>query len=193
MPVLGDIMDKIIFLDIDGVLNDNTINGYLNRCVDCFKKYISDEDIKIVIISSLQGTGTVKKRQKLENSLNEVGIKVDDFIDPNFKGNLGDVSLSNRVLGIIDYLKDHSDSEYVILDDEYKNDYKMLGLNHLEVDMWTGLEDKSLEKISFKKVNLNILNRVNYGYRELGEYELVTNNLVKTLKKVLEKQEDSKK
>ena len=193
MPVLGDIMEKIIFLDIDGVLNDNTVNGYLNRCVDCLKKYISDKDIKIVIISSLQSTGTVKKRQKLEKSLGEVGIKIDDFIDPNFKGNLGGVSLSNRVLGIIDYLKEHSSSEYVILDDEYKNDYKMLGLNHLEVDMWTGLDDKSIEKISFKKVNLDILNRVNYSYRELGDYELATNNLIMTLKRVLKKQEDIKK
>ena len=125
--------------------------------------------------------------------MGEVGIKIDDFIDPNFKGNLGGVSLSNRVLGIIDYLKEHSNSEYVILDDEYKNDYKMLGLNHLEVDMWTGLEDKSLERISFKKVNLDILNRVNYSYRELGDYELATNNLIKTLKRVLKKQGDIKK
>lgn len=186
-------MEKIIFLDIDGVLNDNTVNGYLDRCVDCLKEIVDKNNGKIVIISSLQGTGTIVKRKRLENSLKEVGIIVDDFIDPNFKGDLGKISLSSRVLGIVDYLKRHNSSEYVILDDEYANDYKMLCLNHYETGMWIGLKKEDVDKISFKEINFNTLNRVNYCYRELGAYELATNNLVKTLKKVLEEQETSKK
>ena len=53
--------------------------------------------------------------------------------------------------------------------------------------MWVGLREKDKDKLSFKSVNLNTLNRVTYRYRELGEYEKSVNNLVGVLKKVLEK------
>ena len=129
MPDLGDFMDKIIFLDIDGVLNDNTVNGYLERCVNCLKSLIDRTNSKVVIISSLQGSGTIEKRRRLSEKLNSVGINVNDYIDPNFKGDLNGVSLSNRVIGIIDYLKKYQESSFVIIDDEFQEEYNVLGLN----------------------------------------------------------------
>ena len=185
MPVLGDIMDKIIFLDIDGVLNDNTVNGYLERCVYYLKNLVDRNGGKVVIISSLQGSGTIEKRRRLSNKLGSVGINVSDYIDPNFKGDLNGVTLSNRVIGIIDYLKKYQESSYVIIDDEFHEEYNLLGLNNYKTDMWSGLTKSDVDKIKFKKLNKSILAQVSYKYRELGSYEKATNDLVKVLKKVL--------
>lgn len=185
MPVLGDIMDKIIFLDIDGVLNDNTVNGYLERCVYYLKNLVDRNGGKVVIISSLQGCGTIEKRRRLSNKLGNVGINVSDYIDPNFKGDLNGVTLSNRVIGIIDYLKKYQESSYVIIDDEFHEEYNLLRLNNYKTDMWSGLTKSDVDKIKFKKVDKSILDQVSYKYRELGSYEKATNDLVKVLKKVL--------
>lgn len=185
MPDLGDFMDKIIFLDIDGVLNDNTVNGYLERCVNCLKSLVDRNGSKVVIISSLQGSGTIEKRRRLSNKLSSVGINVSDYIDPNFNGDLDGVTLSNRVIGIIDYLKKYQESSYVIIDDEFHEEYNLLGLNSYKTDMWTGLTKREVDKIKLKKVDKSILDKVSYKYRDLGSYEKATNDLVKVLKKVL--------
>jgi len=47
-----------------------------------------------------------------------------------------------------------------------------------------GLTYKDLPKIEFEQVNLNNFKYINYQYRQLGEYELVANNLIKVLKKI---------
>jgi len=184
---LGDVMEKIIFLDIDGVLNDNTVTGYLDRCVNSLKRIVDETNGKIVIISSLQGSGTINKRNRVINSLQEVGIFVDNFIDPNFIGKLEGLALSSRIIGIVDYLEKHRQVEYVILDDEYQTEYKLLSLNNYEIDMWTGLREEDVNKIIFIRPDFNILDKVNYKYRELGSYEQATNNLIRTLKKVIDK------
>ena len=121
---LGDVMKKIVFLDIDGVLNDN-LNDFVDSCVESVIKLVDKNDASVVMITSLQGNGTKAKRNKLSNMLGEKGINVSDYIDPNFEGSLCGISISSRALGIVDYLKNHSDVSYVILDYEFHNDYKM--------------------------------------------------------------------
>lgn len=180
-------MKNIIFLDIDGVLNDNSSDDFVLESVNVLKELVKENDAKVVVISSWQGTGTKARRDKTTKKLSSVGIDVYDYINPNFNGELGDVSLSSRAIGIIDYLRRNSSCNYVILDDEYHNDYKMMCLNYFRPNMWVGLREKDKDKIYFKSVNLNILNRVTYRYRELGDYEKSVNNLVGVLKKVLEK------
>ena len=83
------------------------------------------------------------------------------------------------MLGIVDYLKKHPKFSYVILDDKYHNDYKLICLNHYKTMPYKGLTYKDLPKITFKPVKLNNFKDINYEYRELGEYELVTNKLIK--------------
>lgn len=46
-----------------------------------------------------------------------------------------------------------------------------------------GLTYNNLPKILLKLVNLNDFKHINYQYRQLGDYEVVTNNLIKALKK----------
>lgn len=49
-----------------------------------------------------------------------------------------------------------------------------------------GLTYKNLLKIVLKPVNLNNFKHINYQYRQLGDYEVVTNNLIKVLKRKYE-------
>ena len=179
-------MKKVVFLDIDGVLNDNS-SDFVDSCVESVKELVSKNDAKVVMITSLQGNGTGRRRKKLSSMLDEVGIKVDDYIDPNFEGSLCGFSIPSRVLGIVDYLKNNSDVSYVILDDEFHNDYKMSCLNYYKTRTWQGFQKKEIDRITFKKVNLNTLSNFKYEYRELGAYEKASNDVIKTLKKVLEK------
>lgn len=176
-------MKNIIFLDIDGVLNDN-ISTFSLESVSVLKQLSYSYHAKIVMITSWQSNGTNNRRKKIKKIFEELNIYDIDFIDPNFKGNLYDIELPSRLLGIVDYLKNNEVSNYVILDDEHHNDYKLVCLNHYRTRPLKGLTYKDLPKIQFKPINLNNFKYINYKYRSLGEAELVTNKLIRVLKKI---------
>lgn len=172
-------MKNIIFLDIDGVLNDN--NSILSlESVDVLKQLIYKYNAKIVMITSWQMNGTINR---IKYQFEEIGIYYIEFIDPNYKGSLCNIKMPSRILGIIDYLKNNEVANYVILDDEYHNYYKLISLNHYRTNTFKGLTFKDLSKIELKQVNLNNFKYINYRYRQLASYELATNNLIKVLKK----------
>lgn len=176
-------MENIIFLDIDGVLNDNN-SSFSLESLEVLKKLINTWNAKIVMITSWLQNGTQNKKNKLRNHFEKIGIYDIDFIDPNFVGSLCGIQLPPRLLGIVDYLKNKEECNYVILDDDYHNDYKLICLNHYKPSPLKGLKYKNLSKITFKKVNLNNFEYINYKYRNLGKYEQVTNNLIKVLKMI---------
>jgi len=178
-------MKNIIFLDIDGVLNDN-ISGFSLESIVVLKQLMQLYNAKVVMITSWQMNGTKARRKWIQHQFEKLGIYDIDFIDPNFEGSMCDLKLPSRLLGIIDYLTNNEIANYVILDDEYHNDYKLICLNHYRTMLFRGLTYKDLPKITFKPVNLNNFKYINYQYRQLGEYELVTNNLVKVIKKKYE-------
>lgn len=179
-------MQNIIFSDIDGVLNDNS--SYLcPEIISNFKRLVEENEAKVVLITSRQGFGTKNIRIRIIDEMSQIGISNVDFVDPNFEGDLFGIPIPSRVLGIIDYLKNNRDCNYVILDDEYHNDYKLLCLNFYKTSMNQGLRNSDLVHISLKKVNMNNFKNVNYYYRQLGEVEQNYNNLIKVLKKVYDK------
>jgi len=181
-------MENIIFLDIDGVLNNIEVK-FKEESVNVIKELMKQYNAKIVIISSWQQNGTKHIRNNIKNIFEKLDIYNIDFIDPNFRGNInfkGSISpieIDSRLLGIIDYLKNNKNCNYVILDDDYHNDYKLICLNHYKTKPLKGLTYKDTPKIRFKPVNIDNFKYINYQYRELGYYEQVTNNLVKALKK----------
>lgn len=175
-------MKNIIFLDIDGVLNDNNSNFSLES-IDILKHLIQRYKAKVVMITSWQMNGTESRRKTIKKLLEKLDISDIEFIDPNLEGNIYDIKIPSRLLGIIDYLKNNQVSNYVILDDEYHNDYKLICLNHYKTIPFKGLTHKDIFKITLKPVNLNNFKDINYQYRQLKEYELITNNLIKVLKK----------
>ena len=135
------------------------------------------------MITSWQMNGTEARRKCIKHQFEKLGIYDIDFIDPNFEGSMCGIKLPSRLLGIVDYLKNNDEVNYVILDDDYQNDYKLLYLNHYRTIPLKGLTYKDLPKIKFKPVNLNNFKYIKYQYRQLGQYELVTNKLIKVLKK----------
>lgn len=175
-------MKNIIFLDIDGVINDN-VNSLSLESVEILKQLINYYNAKIVIISSNQQNGTANRRKKIIYQFENLGIYNIDFIDPNFEGNLFEFKIPSRLLGIIDYLKYNKESNYIILDDDFHNKYKLVGLNFYKTNKNKGLTKKDLPKITLKPVNSNIFNHINYKYRNLGNYEIATNKLIKVLRK----------
>ena len=176
-------MNNIIFLDIDGVLNNIKVL-FNEESINVIKELIKKHKAKVVMITSWQMNGTESIRKKIRTVLEKQGIYDIDFIDPNFEGYLVDIKIPNRLLGIVDYLKNNPESSYVIFDDDYHNDYRLLCLNHYRTMPLKGLLSKDLEKITFKKANLNNFKNINYKYRKLGQYELATNNLIKVLKQI---------
>lgn len=179
-------MNNIIFLDIDGVLNNIKVL-FNEESINVIKELIKNNNAQVVMITSWQMNGSESIRKKIRTVLEKQGIYNIDFIDPNFEGSLCDIELPPRLLGIVDYLKNNNVSNYVILDDDYHNDYKLICLNHYKTIPFKGLRYKDLNKIIFKQVNLNNFKHINYQYRKLGEYELVTNKLIKVLKQVASK------
>lgn len=182
-------MENVIFLDIDGVLKNNT-DKYSSEALTVLLKLINKYNAKIVIISSLFGNGTLGRRKKLIKIFNNFGIYDIDFIDPNYECFFLNVKISGRVIGIIDYLRKNRWINYIILDDEFERKYKYLGLNYFKTNKNKGLLEKDLSKIEFKKVSkkqFEVFDSINYNYRELGDYERVTTNLLKTLKLISEK------
>ena len=184
-------MENIIFLDIDGVLNNIKVR-FNEESVNVVKELIQKYNAKIVMITSWQGNGTERRRKWIQQQLEELGIYDIDFIDPNFVGNLcfkdnlSYIKIDSRLLGIVNYLQNKSKCNYIILDDDYHNDYKLLCLNHYRTMPLKGLSYKDLPKITFKLVNLNNFKYIKYQHRQLGQYELVTNKLIKVLKKKYE-------
>ena len=64
-------MEKVVFLDIDGVLNDNS-SDFVDSCVESVKELVSKNDAKVVMITSLQGNGTGRRRKKDEAGKNHL-------------------------------------------------------------------------------------------------------------------------
>lgn len=181
-----DNANNIIFLDFDGVINDN-ISDICNESIEKLKYIIDKHNAKVVVISSWLGNGTESIKKRIMKFLNNFNISEIDFIDPNFEGQLCDLKISDRLLGIVDYLRKHRHCKYVILDDDYYNEYKLLKLNNYRTHKWKGLQLKDCNKIKFRENNHNCIDYVNYHYRMQGDYEMVTNDLIKVLKLVKDK------
>ena len=120
--------------------------------------------------------------------LEHYNINITDFIDPNFEDDMCGIEIPSRVIGIVDYLKKFNNCNYVILDDEYHNDYKLLCLSYYKTNPNKGLKIKDISKINFKPVNLNNFKYVNYYYRELGDDVKIQNDLIIVLKKSIFKE-----
>ncbi len=104
---------KIIFLDIDGVLNDApTILGTGNDLptkahLDCLKQIVDATGAKIVLSSSWRLYKSY--RNDVKNALSEVGLNFIDFTE----------ELEDRDKEIREWLNRHPEVEsFVILDDE---------------------------------------------------------------------------
>lgn len=187
--------NNIVFLDFDGVINKNSCYDdklVLPECLEVLLILIKKYNLKVVpICGSLSvGLGTVNTKKRIIKRLNSYGVfEIDGFIEVNYCGTFLGKELSSRAIGIVDYLKERGDVKYVIIDDDYQRDYRMLGLNYIHTDPHVGLTMKHLDGFSLKENTCYGFDKVNYDYKDFScaDYIVNSNNLVKVLKKVYEK------
>lgn len=155
-------MNKLLFLDIDGVLNYNgmvssygsfPLNVFDRKCVDRVKEILEATGAKLVVSSSWRLT------EDLENIFKQVGLDVDFDVTPTFSE--PGVTRGDEIAAYILEYKERSGCwpRYVILDDE--NDFYKNQQNHLIQTNWNeGLTDTLKEKCieELGKVDWNVVN-----------------------------------
>lgn len=152
----GDKM-KIIFLDIDGVLNCNKstsqINGMLgidDDKVKRLKEIVDKTGAKIVLVSTWKedwiADPTKKYEQNeigdyLDRKMKRQGLRILDKTENRYKG-----IYMSRGEGILHYLDTHKVSKFVILDDcQFDYDGCNLTLNYVKTSMNNGLTPRHVD------------------------------------------------
>lgn len=158
---------QIIFLDIDGVLNDSTTTekcgGYAgidNHCLERFKNIIDLTDAKIVLIS------TWKKHWEKDKNRKHRQDEFANYLDMKFAGKGLEVydKVTNvdgewitRGRNIAEYIKRVNPSNFVIIDD-MSFDYAECGLKpfHVKTNSACGLmEVNSMAILGILKIIVN--------------------------------------
>ena len=141
---------KVIFLDIDGVLNEEKSSsrccgykGIDDKKVENLAKIVKQTNAEIVLISTWKDDWrkTDKAHQGmmanyLDRKLKKQGLRVYDKTESVDKASGMHFS---RGEGILQYLADNKVEKYVILDD-YQFDYDSCGLTnyHIKTDAYNG-------------------------------------------------------
>ena len=154
---------KIIFLDVDGVLNSadsedrfKCFIGLDYSGVKLLKEIVDATGAQIVLVSTwkLHWDKDNKSRQDslgayLDARLAEEGLTIMDKTGG---------SMSERGHGIVDWLLEHPAESWIVLDDEIFNDYEECGIMpHLVKTSFYdgGLKEKHVE------MAINLLNKEN--------------------------------
>ena len=146
---------KVIFLDVDGVLNSNdyieytsknNVKGILEEIdpqkIDMLKQVLNITGAKIVVSSSWRN---IRKFEKLRELFFLYGIRLDEKTP--LIGN-------NRGLEIKQYLKEHANIEqYIILDDEVFDSFDEELTNNLILTKEDQNDTSYGEGLQFKHIN----------------------------------------
>lgn len=90
----------------------------------------------------------------MKKILEKEDLEIFDFINPS--ETYSNTDFSPRSCGILDYLQEHPCS-YLILDDEYQQEYEFLKLNYYHTPTLVGLKRQDLSHLSFKQLDHNPL------------------------------------
>lgn len=150
---------KIVFLDIDGVLNSQEsksrcgwLLGIDGKKVKLLRKIIDETNSKIVLCSSWKSEW---ERNKIEQS--EMG----NYLDRKLKReNLFILDKTtdkeaNRGEGIINWLVDKAVEKWIVIDDEIFDDYGQFGImDHLVKTTFYGIDGGLQEEHVTKAIEL---------------------------------------
>lgn len=153
---------KIIFLDVDGVLNSNdtedTFKGFIGldySGIKLLREIVDATDAEIVLVStwklswSKDGSRPDSLGAYLDERLAQEGLVILDKTGGN---------MNLRGHGIIDWLSEHPAGSWIVLDDEIFEDYEECGIlsRLVKTDFYDGgLKEKHVE------MAINLLNKEN--------------------------------
>ena len=153
---------KIIFLDVDGVLNSNdtedTFKGLIGldySGIKLLREIVDATGTKIVLVStwklswSKDGSRPDSLGAYLDQRLAEEGLTILDKTGGN---------INHRGHGIKDWLSEHPTESWIVLDDEIFEDYEECGIlpRLIKTDFYDGgLKEKHVE------MAINLLNKEN--------------------------------
>ena len=144
---------NIIFLDVDGVLNNDFTIEFCGNCcgiednkVELLSKLVKATNAKIVLISTWKETWEKKEKENqdmMANYLDEKLAKYDLIAMDKTKDDY-----YHRGQGVLNYVNKHNVKNYVIIDDEKFEDYDIDGiLNHLvQTSPRYGLVEEDVQK-----------------------------------------------
>lgn len=133
---------RIIFFDVDGVLNQLQKWHIDDNCVRLLSKLV-DKETKLVLISSWRSglernlSDCSPQVKKLRESLQKYGT---DVIYKTQK-------LGDRRKEVEDYLRGKHVDSYIVLDDDKSEYSSVKGINFYEVSCKYGLTNSDIEKI----------------------------------------------
>lgn len=145
-------INKIIFLDIDGVLNRQDASGIydpkstLPECLNLINQAISETNCSIVIISNWAQTLGL---QRLQSFFTERGLLPNAImaaIEPVPLDDTGMIMGIEKDRYIKEYISKNNIESYVIVDDNLNSD--ILDLNKMiKPNTFTGITEKEKNKI----------------------------------------------
>ena len=130
---------KVIFTDIDGVLNPHWKTNWSKSAIKIYNKICKEYDLKPVITSTWRINHTKEQLQKI---FNNQGIEVEIYdYTPH-------IDQKDRGLEIKEWLSNNKVDNFVIIDDIVHNIIPHVG-NVVKVRSWVGLTEE--EYIEIKK------------------------------------------
>ena len=131
---------KVIFTDIDGVLNPHWKNKWSKSAIKIYNQICKEYDLKPVITSTWRINHTKEQLQKI---FNDQGIEVEIYdYTPH-------IDQSDRGLEIKEWLSNNKVDNFVIIDDIIHNITPHV-VNVVKVRNWVGLTEE--EYIEIKKI-----------------------------------------
>lgn len=115
-----------------------------------------------VVVTSSWFMFSPKRIERISEFLAKLKITNIDWIRVDLKATYNGKDFSYRTLGIIDYLYQHPNSCYLILDDEFEEEYDLLNLHHLITNPNTGLVKENLANITFQQPDLMSFSKIKY-------------------------------
>lgn len=154
---------KIIFLDVDGVLNSIDSEDHFHcfigldySGIKLLREIVDATGAEIVLVSTWKlswdkdGSRPDSLGSYLDTRLAEEGLTIIDKTD--YAG------IHDRGHGIVDWLSEHPTDSWIVLDDEIFNDYEECGIlpRLVKTDFYDGgLKEKHVE------MAINLLNKEN--------------------------------
>lgn len=128
---------KVIFTDIDGVLNPFFKTKWSKTAIDLYNKLCRDYDLKIVVTSTWRINHTKEELQKI-------------FYDQGITHEIYDytplIDQADRGLEIKEWLNNNDVEDYIVIDDKTSNIVNYVK-NVVKIRCWIGLNREDFNEI----------------------------------------------